>query len=67
MSARFPIEIEILENLKEPLTLSKGKNALKTKNKMAEMRWEGQTTVVAQENQTRVAKENRTGIVDGKS
>jgi len=39
MSAKFPIEAEILQNLKEPVTLSKGKNALKTKKKqMAEMR-----------------------------
>ncbi len=60
--AIFELKFKFLENLRKPLTLKSTRKRIEGKNKMAETVEESQTTFLAGENQTSVAKENQTGI-----
>ena len=63
----FELKLKFSENLRKPLTLKSTRKRIEEKHKMAETREESQTTVLAEENQTSVAKENQTGINAEKS
>lgn len=58
----FELKVKFLENLRKPLTLKSTRKRIEERNKLAETREESQMTVLVEENQTSVPKENQTGI-----
>ena len=58
----FELKFKFLEDLRKPLTLKSTRKRIEEKNKMAETRKESQTTVLAEENQTSVGKENQNSM-----
>ena len=67
MSAKFLIEILILENLRKSPTLKSTRIRTEEKNKKSVKREESQTTILIEENQRSIAKENQTCINAEKS
>ena len=62
MNVWIEFKFKFLENLRKHFTLKITRKRIEEKNKMAETREESQTTILAEQNQRSIAKENQTGL-----
>ena len=63
----FKLKLKFLENLRKPPTLKSTRIRTEEKNKKSVKREESQTTILIEENQRSIAKENQTCINAEKS